>query len=234
MNLYVYCQGIGYSRGVERTREDAHSWLCVDSNGGFHPFDMADVCPDSHPYVSLGSDSDSGSWACNTQSQSAPVNGTWTYSGGQSQSGGNQPNSGSQSQATNSFGSGSLQLDGGSDSPPSPPYLQVVTGQLNVRNGPGISNAVIGKARQNGYYQIVGGPSSGWYQIAYNGGTGWVSGGSAYVSVTLNQASPGNTAQTTTPTGGSNNGNMVIWAPTTECPTTSTNLWFCGSTGSVN
>jgi len=55
--------------------------------------------------------------------------------------------------------------------------------------------------------------------------SGWVSGGSAYVSVTLNQASPGNTAQTTTPTGGSNNGNTVIWAPTTECPTTSTNLW---------
>jgi len=190
---------------------------------------MADVCTwqygGANPHVSLGSDSDSGSWACNSQSQSSPANGTWTYiSGGQSTSGGG-PTSSGENQGTNSFGSGALQLDGGSNNPPSPPYLRIVTGQLNVRNGPDVSNSVIGKARGDGYYPIVGGPSNGWYQISYNGGTGWVSGGSAYVSVTLNQASPGNTTQTTTPTGGSNNGNTVIWASTTECPTTSTNLW---------
>ena len=74
----------------------------------------------------------------------------------------------------------------GSTTPLSPPYLQIATGQLNVRSGPGTSYDVIGKAPLNAYYNIVGGPQNGWYQIAYNGGTGWVS--DSYVNVALDNS----------------------------------------------
>ena len=149
MNLNAFCQSIGYA-GVDRTRDDAHSWLCRDGSNNYHPFDMNAVCAwqygGANPHVSLGSDSDSGSWACNSQSQSSPANGTWTYiSGGQSTSG--DQSSGGSSTPRNNIG--------GSSSRPSGQYAYVRVGDLYVRNGPGTNYNAIGYAVQGNYYAIT-------------------------------------------------------------------------------
>jgi uncharacterized protein YraI len=65
------------------------------------------------------------------------------------------------------------------NTPPPGQGVEAVT-TLNVRTGPGVGFAIIGKIRPGTIYRVTG-QQAGWYQIDFNGQPGWVSG--AFVSV---------------------------------------------------
>jgi uncharacterized protein YraI len=54
--------------------------------------------------------------------------------------------------------------------------MRVFVSALNLRRGPGTSNAVLTSMPCGASLIVVGGPSNGWYQVNYNGTIGWASG----------------------------------------------------------
>lgn len=65
-------------------------------------------------------------------------------------------------------------IDQASTPPPGGPSLQPKS-TINVRSGPGLSFAVIGKIGPGAWYPITG-QQNGWYSFLYQGQTGWVYG----------------------------------------------------------
>jgi dipeptidyl aminopeptidase/acylaminoacyl peptidase len=65
------------------------------------------------------------------------------------------------------------------------PQLTVLAEALNVRSSPGVANPVVGLLLQGDEVSVIGqDAATGWWQVLLPGGSmGWVSGGSAYVSV---------------------------------------------------
>jgi dipeptidyl aminopeptidase/acylaminoacyl peptidase len=65
------------------------------------------------------------------------------------------------------------------------PQLTVLVEALNVRGGPGVTYPIVGLLEQGDQVTVIGRhAASGWWQVELpNGGSGWVSGGTAYVSV---------------------------------------------------
>jgi dipeptidyl aminopeptidase/acylaminoacyl peptidase len=70
------------------------------------------------------------------------------------------------------------------------PQLTVLAEGLNVRSGPGVAYPAVGLLAQGQQAPLVGHhAASGWWQVQLpGGGSGWVTGGTAYVSVSGNAA----------------------------------------------
>ncbi len=78
---------------------------------------------------------------------------------------------------------------GGSDGS-SGPQLTVLAEGINVRGGPGVAYPTVGLLTRGQQAALIGHhAASGWWQVQLpGGGTGWVTGGTAYVSVSGNAA----------------------------------------------
>jgi TolB protein len=70
------------------------------------------------------------------------------------------------------------------------PQLTVLAEGLNARSGPGVAYPVVGLLVQGDQVSIIGHhAASGWWQVQLaGGGAGWVSGGTAYISISGNTA----------------------------------------------
>jgi hypothetical protein len=53
---------------------------------------------------------------------------------------------------------------------------RVTAGGLNLRSGPGTSNAILDVMHCGDRVQVVGGPSAGWWNVTWQTTTGWASG----------------------------------------------------------
>jgi hypothetical protein len=68
------------------------------------------------------------------------------------------------------------------ETPPPPPpggvssQMRVFVSALNLRRGPGTSNAIITSMPCGTQLTVLAGPNNGWFQVNYRGTTGWASG----------------------------------------------------------